>query len=86
MENIKAFTRLICVLIGEVGCGKTTIFNKICGTKHKADIAFDSSTKGLALHPASFGKYPFELIDSPGLGSIEDKLTHAVLLRHCLTC
>jgi GTP-binding protein EngB required for normal cell division len=85
METKKSSTCLICVLIGEVGCGKTTIFNKICGTKHKADIEFDSSTRGLALHPASFGKNPFELIDSPGLGSLEDRLTHAVLLRHCLT-
>ena len=69
MENIKEVIKLICVLIGEVGCGKTTIFNKVCGTKHKADVDFDSSTRGLALHPSSYGNNPFDLIDSPGFGS-----------------
>ena len=85
MQRIKEEAELICVLIGEVGSGKTTIFNKVCGTKHLADISFDSQTRGLALHHASFGEFPFHLIDTPGLGSIDDKLTHAVFLKHSLT-
>ena len=31
-----------CVLIGKVGSGKTTIFNKVCGTNHRTEIALDS--------------------------------------------
>ena len=31
-----------CVLIGKVGSGKTTVFNKVCGTYHKTDFALDS--------------------------------------------
>lgn len=37
-----------CVLLGELGSGKTTIFNKICGTKEKANNGMESNTIKIA--------------------------------------
>lgn len=52
--------------MGHCGVGKTTIFNKICGTKRLAAFAENSLTRGLASHDASYGKNPFTVIDTPG--------------------
>lgn len=41
--------------MGHCGTGKTTIFNKLCGTKHKAGWALESLTRGLAKHDTAFG-------------------------------
>ena len=71
--------------MGLVGCGKTTIFNKVCNTNYEAGYSKDSLTRGLFLHESAHGYYPFTLIDSPGMNSKEEKFKHAVLLKEALT-
>jgi len=56
----------VCVLMGHCGVGKTTIFNKVCGTKRLAKYSEDSLTRGLAISDASYGDFPFTVIDTPG--------------------
>ena len=43
-------SKKICVLLGELGSGKTTIFNKICGTNEKANNGMESNTLKIAKH------------------------------------
>ena len=71
--------------MGHCGVGKTTIFNKICGTKRLAKVSRDSLTRGLALHDASFGDFAFKIIDTPGDNSKKEARKHALLLKHSLT-
>jgi GTP-binding protein EngB required for normal cell division len=41
--------------MGHCGTGKTSIYNKICGTKRLAKVSKDSLTRGLAIHDTSYG-------------------------------
>jgi predicted GTPase len=63
---LKYADKKVCVLMGHCGVGKTTIFNKVCGTKRLARVARNSLTRGLALYDASYGDFPFTVIDTPG--------------------
>jgi GTPase Era involved in 16S rRNA processing len=71
--------------MGEVGCGKTTIFNKVCNTHFEAGWSKDSLTRGLFMHDSAHSYYPFTLVDTPGTNSKEEKFKHAVLLREAFT-
>ena len=71
MDNYIDKVKKVCVLMGRVGSGKTTIFSKLCSTYHNTEYASDNETKRLAMHDASFGDHPFSVIDTPGLGSKE---------------
>jgi predicted GTPase len=71
--------------MGHCGTGKTSIFNKICGTKHQAGWAEASLTRGIARHETSFGDNSFTVIDAPGDNSSVERRKHAILLKHSLT-
>jgi hypothetical protein len=68
------------------GCGKTTIFNKLCGTKHEAGWSKCTQTKRLAKHDTICGDQSFTVIDTPRLNTREDTRKYALILRHSLTC
>jgi len=72
--------------MGEVGTGKTTIFNKVCDTAHETGWALDSLTRGLSIHNSAHIKYPFTMIDTPGMNSKTEVFKHAVLLKEAFTC
>lgn len=72
--------------MGEVGSGKTTLFNKICNTKFEAGWSENSLTRGLFIHDSAHSESPFTLIDTPGTNSLEEKMKHAILLKEAFNC
>ena len=57
------------IVMGEVGSGKTTLFNKVCDTQFEAGWSESSLTRGLFIHDSANSFYPFTLIDTPGTNS-----------------
>ncbi|KAM3131515.1 hypothetical protein pb186bvf_016445 [Paramecium bursaria] len=76
--------KLTCVLIGELGVGKTSVFNKICGTQELADSNLKSNTLKIA-QSRSIEGYGFNLIDSPGIGAYSSAFVHAIGILAALT-
>jgi small GTP-binding protein len=84
--SIKYIDYIPCgVILGQIGVGKTTVFNLLCGTHHSAEEAAGSVTKKLYFHSVNVGNYPFNLIDTPGMNSKHETYKHAVLIRESLT-
>jgi predicted GTPase len=67
--------------MGEVGSGKSTLFNKICNTSFKAGWSESSLTRGFYIHDSAWSDYPFTCIDTPGVNSKEESFKHAYLLK-----
>ncbi|CAD8112008.1 unnamed protein product [Paramecium primaurelia] len=72
------------VLIGYIGHGKTTLFNKICQKKQPAQFGGPSVTRESVLSQSAYGE-GFNLIDTPGLGTDIDKLAHVICIGTALT-
>ena len=72
--------------MGEVGSGKTTMFNKVCGTQFEAGWSLNSLTRGLFIHDSAHSYFPFTLIDTPGTNSTEEPMKHAILLMEAFNC
>ncbi|CAD8214699.1 unnamed protein product [Paramecium pentaurelia] len=72
------------VLIGFIGCGKTTLFNKICNTDCKVKQGGESVTRQVFLKESSNGQ-GFRVLDTPGFGSSNNKIEHAVGVLNALT-
>jgi predicted GTPase len=72
--------------MGEVGSGKTTLFNKVCDTHFEAGWSESSLTRGLFIHNSAHSHYPFALIDTPGTNSTVEPVKHALLLKESFTC
>ncbi|CAD8099941.1 unnamed protein product [Paramecium sonneborni] len=75
LEKVK-FNSVI-VLIGMIGSGRTTLFNKICKSQEKVKAGGSSSTRQSILGKSAYG-HEFFVIDTPGLGSDQDKINHAI--------
>ena len=84
-KKLNSNTKPIVVLMGRTGTGKTTLFNKICGTNRTAEAGSSSVTRDLCLHDVNCGDNPFSVIDTPGNNSKQEAYKHAVLLRAALT-
>ncbi|CAD8204869.1 unnamed protein product [Paramecium pentaurelia] len=72
------------VLIGYIGHGKTTLFNKICQKKQPVQFGGPSVTRESVLSQSAYGE-GFNLIDTPGLGTDKDKLAHVICIATALT-
>lgn len=72
-------------LIGKVGAGKTTIFNKVCDANRLAEITDDSCTRQFVSKNIFYDGLAMELYDGPGCNSKEDTYAHSFVLRHGLT-
>ncbi|CAK63694.1 unnamed protein product (macronuclear) [Paramecium tetraurelia] len=72
------------VLIGFIGCGKTTLFNKICNTDFKVKQGGQSDTRQVFLKESCHGQ-GFRVLDTPGFGSSIKKIEHAVGVLNALT-
>ena len=84
--SIKYLNYVPCgVILGQIGVGKTTLFNLLCGTTHLAEEASGSQTRNLYFHSVNVGNYPFNLIDTPGMNSKHETYKHSVLIRESLT-
>jgi len=72
--------------MGNVGCGKTSVFNKLCGTEFVTVDTDESLTQNIFSRPVGVGNTPnFFIIDTPGTGSNVKVFEHAVLLKTALT-
>lgn len=75
-----------CVVMGKTGCGKTTLYNKLCDTANKASWAKASLTRQLFRSRVSHGDNSFIITDTPGTNASQEIAKHAILLKHALTC
>ncbi|MHA7878119.1 MAG: GTPase domain-containing protein [Bacteroidota bacterium] len=69
------------IIMGNVGCGKTALLNKLSGTSHATSGSGGSVTRELFREPVSYGNHPFRLVDTPGLSSDEEVYKHSFLLK-----
>lgn len=72
--------------MGQIGCGKTTLFNKLCNTLLEAGWSERSITRGLFIRNSAHGDNTITMIDTPGTQSKEDAAKHALLLKESFTC
>ncbi|KAM3132486.1 hypothetical protein pb186bvf_015445 [Paramecium bursaria] len=76
--NLSIMRRQV-VLLGQIGSGKTSMFNKICNTNLKTQAGGDSCTRQVFLRPSAYGK-GFKALDTPGFGSDKQMLPHAAAI------
>ncbi|CAD8126935.1 unnamed protein product [Paramecium sonneborni] len=72
------------VLIGFTGSGKTTFFNLICKTQQLVQSGGNSVTRQTFLKASSYGS-GFRVLDTPGFGSKQEKIIHAVGVLNALS-
>ncbi|CAD7943378.1 unnamed protein product [Amoebophrya sp. A25] len=72
-------------LIGRVGAGKTTLFNRVCDAHRQAEITDDSCTRSFAKRRVFYDGCAMELLDGPGCSSTEDVYAHSYVLKEGLT-
>ena len=70
------------ILFGEVGCGKTTLINILCGTKYEVKEGGYSCTRDI-----QFGRTPDNniIIDFPGLNAAEEISKHLKIQKYILS-
>eukprot|EP00929_Paragymnodinium_shiwhaense_P032412 TRINITY_DN17959_c0_g1_i1.p1 TRINITY_DN17959_c0_g1~~TRINITY_DN17959_c0_g1_i1.p1 ORF type:complete len:506 (+),score=102.52 TRINITY_DN17959_c0_g1_i1:65-1582(+) len=76
---------LVAALIGNVGVGKTTLFNRVCDAHREAAITDDSCTRTFAKKRVFYDGKVMELYDGPGCNSKEDVFKHSYVLKEGLT-
>jgi GTP-binding protein len=72
------------VLVGRPNTGKSTLFNRITGTRRSIVAPVAGTTRDVLSAPASWKDQPFTLVDTGGLfGATTDPL-HALVVEHGL--
>jgi GTP-binding protein len=70
------------VLVGRPNVGKSTLFNRLSGTRRAIVTAIAGTTRDVIALPAEWQGTPFELVDTGGMfGASEDPLHELVLER-----
>lgn len=70
------------VLVGRPNVGKSTLFNRLTGTRRAIVTAIPGTTRDVIAHPAEWQGVPFTVIDTGGMfGASEDPLHELVLQR-----
>jgi GTP-binding protein len=69
------------VLVGRPNVGKSTLFNRITGTRRAIVTPIAGTTRDVIAQPAEWRGVPFEVVDTGGMfGASEDPL-HALVLE-----
>src|SRR5258705_8857803 len=69
------------VFVGRPNVGKSTLFNRITGTRRAIVTPIAGTTRDVIAHQAEWRGVPFEMIDTGGMfGASEDPL-HALVLE-----
>ena len=70
------------VLVGRPNVGKSTLFNRLSGTRRSIVTAIAGTTRDVITQPAEWGRVHFSLTDTGGLfGASEDPLHHLVIIQ-----
>ena len=70
------------VLVGRPNVGKSTLFNRLSGTRHAIVTPIPGTTRDVIAHPVGWGQMHFDLTDTGGLfGASEDPLHELVVAR-----
>lgn len=70
------------VLVGRPNVGKSTLFNRLTGTRRSIVTAIAGTTRDVITHPATWGRYRFNVTDTGGLfGASEDPLHELVKVQ-----
>jgi GTPase Era involved in 16S rRNA processing len=70
--------------MGHCGSGKTSIYNKICGTNYLTKVSKFSNTTEPTIDDTLFGN-SFTIIDTPGDNSKKDVKMNALMLKHSVS-
>ncbi len=70
-------------LIGNPNTGKTTLFNKLCGARAKTSN-FPGTTTAMRVGRMSIGDHAIDVIDLPGLYSLDGDTPESVMVRDVL--
>lgn len=70
------------VLVGRPNVGKSTLFNRLGGTRRSIVTAIPGTTRDVITHPVTWGRAQFSLTDTGGLfGASEDPLHQLVITQ-----
>src|SRR5262245_17246326 len=70
------------VLVGRPNVGKSTLFNRVTGSRRAIVAPVPGTTRDTNAHPADWGGAYFTLVDTGGLfGASEDPL-HQLVVEH----
>ncbi|HET9866773.1 MAG TPA: GTPase, partial [Nitrospira sp.] len=62
--------------------GKSTLFNRLSGTRRSIVTAIPGTTRDVITHPVTWGRHQFSLTDTGGLfGASEDPLHPLVITQ-----
>jgi ferrous iron transport protein B len=78
-----AATPMRVALVGNPNTGKTTLFNALCGLRHKTGN-FPGTTQEARVGRLRLGKSAVDLIDLPGIYSLELQLSESEISRRVL--
>ncbi len=70
-------------LLGNPNTGKTTLFNRLCGLRHKTSN-FPGTTQEARVGFLKIGDHPVEIVDLPGIYSLELEQSESEICRRVL--